>query len=118
MSAPTLTTEPATLRAGDTADWLLSLPDYPAGAGWSVEYTLINAAGKITIASAAEGNAHRIHVAPATTADWAAGTYAWQRRVSNGTDATTFTGRGRSRKVVDMRGSSSIEPDGGQVLNC
>ncbi len=100
MSAPTLTTEPATLRAGDTADWLLSLPDYPAGDGWSVEYALINAAGKITIASAAEGDAHRIHVAPATTADWAAGTYAWQRRVSNGTDATT-----------DRTGSIEILPD-------
>jgi len=100
MSAPTLTTEPATLRAGDTADWLLSLPDYPAGAGWSVEYALINAAGKITIASAAEGDAHRIHVAPAATADWAAGTYAWQRRVSNGTDATT-----------DRTGSIEILPD-------
>lgn len=100
MSAPTLTTEPATLRAGDTADWLLSLPDYPAGAGWSVEYALINAAGKITVASAAEGDAHRIHVAPATTADWAPGTYAWQRRVSNGTDATT-----------DRTGSIEILPD-------
>ena len=100
MSAPTLTTEPATLRAGDTANWLLSLPDYPAGDGWSVEYALINASGKITIASTAEGNAHRIHVAAATTAGWTAGTYIWQRRVSNGTDATT-----------DRTGSIDILPD-------
>lgn len=87
MSAPTLTTEPAVLRAGDTADWLLTLPDYPAGAGWVASYVLISAASRIDIDSTAEGDRHRIHVAPATTAAWAAGAYALRLRVTNGTDA-------------------------------
>lgn len=87
MSAPTLTTTPASIRAGDTATWLLELADYPASGGWSVEYNFVNAAGKFTIASTAEGSAHRLRAAPAVTAAYAAGTYGWHARVTNGTDA-------------------------------
>ncbi len=90
MSAPTLTTEPASIRAGDTASWLLSLSDYPAGQGWSIQYDLVNAAGRITLTSAAEGDSHRITKTPAQTLAYAPGTYAWQKRVKNGTDAYTI----------------------------
>ena len=90
MSAPVLTTEPASIRAGDSVSWLLTLADYPASQGWSVQYDIVNAAGKITLVSAADGDRHRIAKTPPTTAAWAAGTYAWQKRVSNGTDAVTI----------------------------
>jgi len=90
MAIPLPTSEPAALRAGDTATWLKSLPDFPAGAGWSLEYTLINATGKITITSTAQGNDHKIRVLPATTTGWAAGTYAWQCRATDGTDTVTI----------------------------
>lgn len=90
MSAPTITSEPAAIRAGDTLNWLISAPDYPASGGWSLEYTLINAAGKITFSSSGEGDAHRLTVAAATTAEWAAGQYAWQRRAKKAAEAYTL----------------------------
>lgn len=89
MSAPTQTSVPASIIAGDTATWLLTLADYPASAGWSVTYTLINAAGKITIPSTASGSDHLINVAPATTSAYAVGKYSWQCRVSGGGQAFT-----------------------------
>jgi len=89
MSAPTLTTPPAAVRAGDSASWLLTLADYPASSGWSVQYDLLNAGGKISFTSTAEGDLHRITRTPAQTATWVSGTYQWQARVSNGTDAYT-----------------------------
>jgi hypothetical protein len=89
MTAPIPTAAPATLRAGDTASWQISLADYPAGDGWSLEYTLINAAGKITFTSAASGNDHRVTVAATTTAGWAAGNYAWQCRAKKGAEVYT-----------------------------
>lgn len=90
MSAPIPSTEPATLRAGDTATWLITLADYPASAGWSLEYTLINASGKVTFSSTAQGDSHLVRVLPATTGAWSAGAYAWQCRVKNGTDVFTI----------------------------
>lgn len=90
MTAHVPTSEPAQLRAGDTATWLLSLPDYPAGDGWGIAYTAVKAGTKITFASAADGDDHRISVPPATTAAWSPGTYNWQARISNGTDAHTL----------------------------
>ena len=90
MSAPKLTTEPAGIRAGDTASWLLSLSGFPAGDGWFVQYDLVNATGRITLISTAEGDAHRITKTTEETADYAPGTYAWQKRAKTGTDAYTI----------------------------
>lgn len=100
MSAPIQTSEPAHLRAGDTASWQITLPDYPASAGWSLAYTLINASAKISFTSSASGDAHRVSVPPATTSGWSAGTYAWQCRVSKAGEAYTVA-----------TGSITIDPD-------
>lgn len=90
MSASIPTTEPASLRAGDSASWLISGADYPAGDGWGLTYTFINAAGKFSITSAADGNDHRVHVLPAVTALYVAGSYNWQCVAADGTDAYTI----------------------------
>jgi hypothetical protein len=45
MSAHVKTSVPAEIRAGDTINWLLTEPGYPAGDGWSLSFVLINAAG-------------------------------------------------------------------------
>lgn len=100
MSAPSQTILPAVLRAGDTASWQISLPWRPASQGWSLAYTLINATGKISFASSANADAHRVSVPPATTSGWAAGTYQWQCRATKGDDAFTLA-----------TGSVVIEPD-------
>ncbi len=83
------TTEPATVNAGDTVRWRRALPDYPASAGWTLTYTLLNAAGKITITASAHGDDHLVSVPAATTAGWAAGDYAWRAQVSKAGEVYT-----------------------------
>lgn len=83
------TTEPLTVNAGDTVRWRRALPDYPAGAGWALTYTLLNAAGKITITASAQGDDHLVSVPAATSAGWAAGDYAWRAQVSKAGDVFT-----------------------------
>ncbi len=82
MAATTPTTEPASLIAGDTAKWLKTLSNYPASAGWSLAYTLINATGKISLTATAAGDDHLVNVLASTTAGWAPGSYAWRASVS------------------------------------
>lgn len=118
MAAPTPTTEPTALIAGDTAAWQITLADYPATDGWALAYTLINAAAKITFTSTAAGADHAISVPAATTAGWAAGTYTWRAQatlgalaytVASGTitvqpafgAATTLDARSHARKALD-----------------
>lgn len=111
-------TEPTALIAGDTATWSKSLADFPASAGWALTYTLINAAGKISIAASASGDDHLVEVAPATTADWVAGRYQWLAHVTLGAArhtvgsgtmevkpnlaaATTYDARSHARKMLE-----------------
>lgn len=77
------TTEPASVFAGDTLTWKKTLRDYPASAGWSLHYRLINAAGKIDIDATASGDDHLITVAAAASTAYAAGKYNWQSYVTN-----------------------------------
>ncbi len=114
----TATTEPTSFTAGDTVSWTLSLPDYPASAGWVLQYTLINGTDKFQFAAAASGNDHVVTVAAATTATYPAGTYTWQSTVTLGTvrhtvgtgrilvqpnlaAATTLDARSTARKALD-----------------
>ena len=83
------TTEPAAVNAGDTVRWRRALPYYPASAGWTLTYTLLNATGKITITASAHGDGHLVNVPAATSAGWAAGDYAWRAQVSKAGDVFT-----------------------------
>lgn len=111
-------TEPASIRAGDTLSWRRSLADYPAGDGWVLSYTLINATHKITITGTAEGNDHVITVAAATSSGYTAGYYDYFAHVAKGTErysvgsgrmqvlpnlatATTYDVRSHARKMLD-----------------
>ena len=114
------TTEPATLRAGDTLAWRREdlTADYPASAGWVLAYKLVNAAGNIAITASASGDAFAVSVAAATSATYAAGVYAWvatvtlasaRYTVDSGTitvlanlaAATTSDQRSPARKALD-----------------
>lgn len=90
MTAPIPTTEPASIRAGDSASWQISDANYPAGDGWGLTYTFINSAGKFSISSTASGNDHLVHVLPGVTALYVPGAYSWQCVAANGTDAYTI----------------------------
>lgn len=87
--ADTPTLEPASVNAGDTVRWVKTLSDYPASAGWVLIYVLLNAAGKITITTSAQGADHLVNVAAATSANWAAGDYAWRSQASK--DGEVYT---------------------------
>lgn len=100
------TSIPASLRAGDTALWLRSLADYPAGAGWAITTTLVKLGTKITVVSAADGNDHKTTVTPATTSAWAAGSYDYQERVSNGSESYTL-GTGKIEILPDFASATA-----------
>ena len=117
MAAPIPTTEPASLLAGDTATWRISLPDYLASDGWALTYTLINATSKISFSATAAGGDHLVNAAAATTAAWPAGSYAWRAQVSKSGQvftvasgnivvqpafaASTLDNRSHARKALD-----------------
>ena len=90
------------LIAGDTLDFDVSVPDYPATAGYTLKYRLVpRAAGSaITITATANGAAYAVEVAPATTAGWASGEYSWSSWVE-------ISG---ARYTVDS-GQITIKPD-------
>jgi hypothetical protein len=111
-------TEPLSIRAGDLVTWTKSLSDFPANAGWTLTYTLINATTKITIAASASGADHLVSVPAATSANYAAGIYTWMARVSKALELytvaqgtieilpnlatlTTFDGRSHARTMVE-----------------
>lgn len=77
---------PAELTAGLNWSWTASFADYPASV-YSLVYTLINAAGKISITAVASGDDYAISETAGDTAGHAAGVYSYQAVVSNGTDA-------------------------------
>ena len=92
--------EPSTVVAGDSVTWRKTLADYPADQGWALSYVLINAAGKITINAAADGDSHLVSVLPATSALWAPGEYTWQGSAS----------KAGERYTVET-GTLTIKPD-------
>ena len=90
----TATTEPSRVTAGDTIAWTKALPDYPASAGWVLNYRLINAAGKIDISSAATGDDHAVAITASASAAWHAGIYTYQATVEKaGERYTVATGK-------------------------
>ena len=99
--------EPISVNAGDTIRWTRTLPDYPAGAGWVLTYTLLNATAKITITSTASGNDHAVAVAAATSANWVAGDYAWRAQVALAGQVFTV-GEGRM-KVAPSFGAATLD---------
>lgn len=101
MTVETLTSIPATMRAGDSVNWLLSFAGYPATDGWTLAVTLINHAGKETIAGTASGDSFAVTVPAATTADWDVGVYAWAALITLGADRVT-AGIGQIEVLADL----------------
>ena len=109
MTTPT--TEPALLYTGDTWAWERALSDYPASAGWVLNYVLVNATHRIpatsgTIQSTASGDAHAISVAAATTAAYTAGDYTWQAFVTKAAERYTV-GQGKLKVRAGLTTAST-----------
>lgn len=118
MTAPTPTTEPASIAAGDTVAWTKSLSDYPASAGWALAYTFINSAAKFSINATASGDDFAVSVSAVTTAAYTPGTYSWMATVTKAGErftvgtgtavvtpnlaaATTYDTRSAAKKALD-----------------
>lgn len=102
MSAPIPTLEPTTLTQGDSWVWELSLPNYPANAGWVLSYALRSTSGFLNFSGTADGTNHKISVAPTSTAgsaNFGAGDYDWEASVANAGTGERYTIR-RGKFVV------------------
>jgi hypothetical protein len=84
--APSLIT-PSRIIAGDTAEWLIALTDYPAPA-WTLKYVLVKDGKQIVITASQYGSTttHHIDVSATTTDDWPEGEYSYRATVSDGID--------------------------------
>jgi hypothetical protein len=90
-------TTPKKIRAGDTVEWQLYVPEYPYEAGWSLSYAL---RGPAQINLAADPD-FTVHIAARSSASYAPGIYSYVARVSNAAGDV---------HTVDV-GSLTIEPD-------
>jgi hypothetical protein len=88
MAASIPTTEPSSLRAGDTWQWRREdlTADFPASGGWSLKYYFRNASAKFDITATADGDAFAVAVPKATTAARARGDYDWIAVVESATE--------------------------------
>lgn len=110
--------------AGDTLDFVTTLPDYPASGGYTLKYRLSprTTGSAIDITCSASGDDHRCGAAAATTALWTAGEYSWACWVEKGAEryggteypwrgectilpnpatTTTYDSRSDARKALD-----------------
>lgn len=83
--------EPTSFRAGDSASWTVSLPDYLPSAGWSLKYRLLTLGGIAQdIASVANGDSYDVAVTPAESAEWTAGSATLVKIVEKGAQKITL----------------------------
>ena len=97
--------EPAELRAGDTWAWKRTLADYPAGV-WTLKYRFKSVLGGFEVVASANGTDHRVSVAAAITAAYAAGAYAWVAWVESGAEKHTV-GAGSVPVLPDYRAGAA-----------
>jgi hypothetical protein len=86
--------EPDRATPGTTWTWEIALRDFPA-----TDYTLkyrfaASATALFSVTSAANGSAHRVTIAAATTAGYSAGKYAWVSWAEDGSGNKYEQGRG------------------------
>lgn len=70
-------TEPTSIRSGDTTSWNKYLADYPASSGWSLTYTLIlqsDASKRLAVTAATSGDEFAVTFSAAQTAGLTPGT--------------------------------------------
>lgn len=106
MAAEIPTTEPLSVRAGDTWKWTRTLADYPASS-WTLKYRFKNAAGGFEVTASASGDDYSVTVAAATTAGYAAGSYTWIAWVEGGSSEKYTVDQGTLTVGQDYRGSTA-----------
>lgn len=96
------------LVAGDTLDFTVEVPDYPATDGWTLKYRLTprfttptQTPIVLTASTNADGTRYDVQAAPVTTAAWTAGYYTWARWVE----------KAGARQTLDESGQLQIKAD-------
>lgn len=97
---------PEEIVVGDTLDFGVSVPDYPATAGWTLKYRLTPRFATpptppVTLTAAPDGSDYRITVGPATTSLWTAGAYTWARWVEKSGARQTLNESGQLLMKAD-----------------
>jgi len=85
MAIPTIT--PSSLQIGVTAEWVITLKDYPSPT-WTLSYALVKTDAYIAITADqyGESDQHHINIRPSGQTFWEEGTYRYQARVTDGDD--------------------------------
>lgn len=105
---------PDKLYAGDTLEFLTSVPDYPPADGWELVYRFVPRftappQDPITLPATVDGDQYLVFAAPSLTTLWVPGAYGWARWVQK-------TG---ARQVLDdlqSRGQLEVLPNPATVL--
>jgi hypothetical protein len=97
-----------TIIAGDTLDFTVSVPEYPATDGWTLKYRLTprfttpaQLPVVLTASMNADGQQYDIQASPATTAAFVPGAYAWARWVE----------KAGARQTLNESGSLLVKAD-------
>lgn len=99
---------PAQITAGDTLDFLLSVPGYPATSGWNLAFRLVSRTDTpaLSLSGVPEGDAYRIQATTGTTgAVLFPGPYDWAAWVTRGEDSHTVA-RGRMTVLPNPRNAT------------
>ncbi len=110
MAATIPTTEPDSLRAGDTWAWRREdLDDYPASA-WTLVYYFRNATSNFDITASADGDAYVVTVAKASSGK-PSGWYDWVAVVTSATERHEVD-RGRLQVLPDYSVAAALDGRG------
>jgi len=88
------------LIAGDTLDFLDSVPEYPPADGWTLKYQLVPrfttpTQAPITLTASTSGSDYRVQGAAGVTATWVPGAYTWARWVEKAGPIRQSLGNGQ-----------------------
>lgn len=89
-----------TILAGDTLDVSVTVPDYPASAGWTLTYSL-RGPGRIDLVAVADGDDYLVQATAELTAAWLPGQYAYTATVSKDDERYTVSS-GSSTVTADL----------------
>lgn len=109
MTVPT--TEPRTLRAGDSAAWRRELPAYAPADGWVLAYRLLFATATAVAvpATAAGDTAYTVALTSTATAAWPAGEATLTGIATRGTErATVYTAP--ITVLADLAAVANVDP--------
>lgn len=136
MAVAIPTSQPLTLRQGDTLAFTQSISDFAASDGWTLTYVFSPLGGgqPITFSSTNSGGLHLLSVAAATTLGWPPGEYTGQAYVSKAAErysveckpieifpdltvADQADPRTTARKILDFINASWVKVVQKQAIN-